>query len=257
MDLKRKVERGLGGTAALVGAAAASYAAFVGSTWLRYGHPAAPAAGDADPLLDVFMPKYDVAERHHLGVAAPAAVTFGALMDMDLEQSQLVRAIFKGRQLLLGAEADAATTRSTLVAATKELGWVVLAEMPGHEIVMGAVTRPWEPNVVFRGIPAEQFSAFDEPEYVKIVWTLRADAISPYSSVARSETRAIATDASARRKFRWYWARFSAGIVLIREVSMRVVKKEAERRSRGQASLPGGVSTGGAAVTPATANRPK
>jgi hypothetical protein len=104
--------------------------------------------------------------------------------------------------------------------------------MPGHEIVMGAVTRPWEPNVVFRGVPAEQFAAFDEPEYVKIVWTLRADAISPYSSVARSETRAVATDASARRKFRWYWARFSAGIVLIREVSMRLVQKEAERRAR-------------------------
>jgi hypothetical protein len=231
MDLKRRVETGLGGAAVLFGAAAASYAAFVGSAWLRYGHPAAPAAGEADPLLDVFMPKYDVAERHHLGVAAPAAVTFGALMDMDLEQSLLVRAIFKGRQLLLGADADATRTSSTLVEATKELGWVVLADMPGHEIVMGAVTRPWEPNVVFRGIPAEQFATFDEPEYVKIVWTLRADAISQYSSMARSETRAVATDDAARRKFRWYWARFSAGIALIREVSLRLVKKEAERRA--------------------------
>jgi hypothetical protein len=231
MDIKRKVEFGLGGAAALLAAAATSYATFAGSAWLRYGHPAAPAVGDADPLLDMFMPNYDVAERHHLGVAAPAAITFGALMDMDLEQSLVVRAIFKGRQLLLGAQADAATTTRTLVETTKELGWVVLADMPGHEIVLGAATRPWEPNVVFRSIPAEQFAAFAEPEYVKIVWTLRADAISPYSSVARSETRAVATDASARRKFRWYWARFSAGIALIREVSMRLVKKEAERRA--------------------------
>jgi hypothetical protein len=30
----------------------------------------------------------------------------------------------------------------------------------------------------------------------------------------------------------WYWARFSAGLVLIREVSMRLVKKEAERRAQ-------------------------
>ena len=103
--MKRTIEWGLGGAAALVGAAAASYATFAGSAWLRYGHPAAPTAGDADPL------------------------------------------------------------------------------------------------------------------------------ISSYSSVARSETRAVATDASARRKFRRYWARFSAGIVLIREVSMRLVKKEAERRA--------------------------
>lgn len=238
MELKQRVERGLGGAAALAGAAAVSYAGFVGSSWLRYGHPAEPAPDEADPMLDLFMPKYDVAERHHIAVATSADVTFRALMDMDLEQSRLVRAIFKGRALLLGTDDDGeASPRRSLIDTTKSLGWVVLAEMPGHEIVMGAVTRPWEANVVFRGIPPESFAAFNEPDYVKIVWTLRADAISPYSSIARSETRAVATDASARRKFRWYWARFSAGIVLIREVSMRLVKKEAEERARVGAQL--------------------
>ena len=231
MNIKRRVEWGVGGAAALLGAASASYAAFVGTAWLRYGDAAAPAPDEVDLLLDVFMPKYDVAERHHVGVAAPANVTFDALMDMDLQQSPLVRAIFKARQLLLGANADTKTIGRSLVEVTKELGWIVLADMPGHEIVMGAVTRPWEANVVFRGIPPEQFAAFDDPEYVKIVWTLRADAISPCSSIARSETRAVATDALARRKFRWYWARFSAGIFLIREVSMRLVKKHAEKRA--------------------------
>jgi hypothetical protein len=232
MSIKQRVEWSLSGAAALAGIAAVSYAGFVGASWVRYGHAAEPAPDEADPLLDVFMPEYDVAERHHMAVAASAEATFGALMDMDLERSQVVRAIFKGRQLLMGAEADAGASGRSLVEVTKELGWVVLAEMPGHEIVMGAVTQPWEPNVVFRGIPPDAFAAFDEPDYVKIVWTLRADPISPYRSIARSETRAVATDASARRKFRWYWARFSAGIVLIREVSMRLVKKDAERRAQ-------------------------
>jgi hypothetical protein len=231
MDIRRKVEWGVGGAAALMGAAAVSYAAIVGSTWLRYGHDGEPAADEKDALLDVFMPQYDVSERHHVGIAAPADVTFAALMDMNLDDSLVVRAIFKGREILLGAEPDDKPNAHSLVEMTKALGWVVLAEMPGHEIVMGAVTRPWEGNVVFRGIPAEQFAAFNEPDYVKIVWTLRADAISPYSSIARSETRAVATDAAARRKFRWYWSRFSAGIVLIREMSMRMVKKDAERRT--------------------------
>jgi hypothetical protein len=231
MGLRRRVELSVGGAAALLGAAAASYAGFVGSAWLRFGHAPAPAENEADPLLDVFMPTYDIAERHHVGIGAPADVTFGALMDLDLEESLLVRAIFKGREVLLGAAPNVKEGPRSLLAVTKELGWVVLADMPGHEIVMGAVTRPWEPNVVFRGIAPEHFAAFNEPDYVKIVWTLRADAIGPDSSIARSETRAVATDASARRKFRWYWARFSAGIILIREVSMRLVKKEAERRA--------------------------
>ena len=51
MDVKRRVKRGLGGAATLFGIAAASYAAFVGSAWLRYGKPAAPTADEIeDPL---------------------------------------------------------------------------------------------------------------------------------------------------------------------------------------------------------------
>ena len=231
MHRNRRVEWGLAGAAALMGAAAALYAGFAGWAWLNYGRPSRPAGDEIDPVLDAFMPKYDVAERHRVFVAAPAEVTFGALMELDLDDSRLVRAIFKGREMLLGAEPVKDLPRG-LVALTKKLGWVVLAEMPGRELVMGAVTRPWEANVVFRSIPSEQFAAFDEPDYVKIIWTLRADANGPLGSIARSETRAVATDASARRRFQWYWARFSAGIALIREISLQLVKKSAERRAR-------------------------
>lgn len=231
MHLKQGVERTLGAAAVLFGAAAASYAGFAGSAWLRYGRPSHPAADEIDPVLDAFMPEYEVAERHRVFVHAPVEVTFGALMDLDLDESLLVRAIFKGREVLLRARPAEGLPRG-LVALTKSLGWGVLAELPGQEIVMGAVTRPWEANVVFRSIPSGQFAAFDEPGYVKIVWTLRADANGPLASVARSETRVLATDASARRRFRWYWARFSAGIVLIRKVSLQLVKKSAERRAR-------------------------
>jgi hypothetical protein len=219
------------GVASMVGVAAASYAVYAGLAWLRYGHPAPAASEDTDAFLDRFIPEYDVVERHHINVAAPADVTFAALMEMDLEDSHVIRAIFRGRELLLGADAGRKRQVRGLVAVTKALGWGVLAEEPGHEIVMGAVTQPWNANVVFRSLPPDEFAAFNEPGYVKIVWTLRADAVSDTTSIARTETRAIATDAESRRKFRWYWARFSPGIVLIREISLRLVKKEAERRA--------------------------
>lgn len=225
----RFVRRMIGGGAALVGAAAASYAAYVACAWLRYGHAPSPPTGEEDTLLDRFMPQYDVVERHQIAVAAPAEVTFAASMDLSLEDSPVIRAIFKAREWVLRATPPADTTRRSLVEITRSLGWVVLAEVPGHELVMGAVTKPWQADVVFRGVPADQFAAFAEPDYVKIVWTLRADATAG-GSIARSETRAVATDAAARRKFRWYWARFSAGIALIREVAQRLIKQEAERR---------------------------
>jgi hypothetical protein len=219
------------GLASLLGLGAASVAVSVAVSWLRYGSAAPSAPEDADAILDRFMPEYEIVERHHVNVAAPAGITFGALMDLDLEDSHVIRAIFRGRELLLGADPGPNQRARGLHAATKALGWGVLAEAPGHEIVMGAVTQPWNANVVFRSLSPDEFAAFNEADHVKIVWTLRADAVSDTTSIARTETRAIATDAQSRRKFRWYWARFSPGIVLIREISLRLVRKEAERRA--------------------------
>jgi hypothetical protein len=63
----------------------------------------------------------------------------------------LVRAIFKTREVVLGSEPDALARPRGLLALTKSIGWGVLAEIPGREVVMGAVTQPWYADVVFRG----------------------------------------------------------------------------------------------------------
>jgi hypothetical protein len=110
----------------------------------------------------------------------------------------------------------------------------MLADDAGREIVMGAVTRPWEANVVFHPVPAAQFPQFNEPDYVKIVWTLRADPLGAHTSVFRTETRAMATDARAARKFRRYWAMVSPGVWLIRRLSLEPLRQQALARSRSQ-----------------------
>ena len=213
------------------GFAAAAYATYAGVTWLRYGHASPPAPEDQDPLLDRFMPVYDIAERHHIRVAAPAEITFATACKTDLQQSPIAGAIFRAREVILGSEPDAAVRPHGVLALTKSLGWRVLAEVPGREVVMGAVTRPWEANVTFRGLPPEEFAAFDEPGYVKIAWTLRADPLSPIESMFRTETRVIATDTTARAKFRRYWSLVSPGIIAIRWVMLQPVKREAEREA--------------------------
>jgi hypothetical protein len=118
-----------------------------------------------------------------------------------------------------------------LLELTKSLGWGVLAEVPGREVVMGAVTQPWKANVVFRPLAPDAFATFNEPGYVKIAWTLRADATSPTDSIFRSETRAVATDRTARAKFRRYWSFLSPGIIIIRCALLQPLKAEAERRA--------------------------
>jgi hypothetical protein len=215
-----------------LGLAAGAYAGYVGVTWLRHGHPATGRADDADPLLDQFMPVYDVAECHHIHVAASAEVTFSAACEQDLMALPVVRAIFRAREVLLGGDPDATTHPRGWVALSKSIGWGVLAEVPGREIVMGAVTQPWKANVVFHPLPPNEFVSFNEPDHVKIVWTLRAEAIGANASIFRTETRAAATDPAARAKFRRYWSFLSPGIILIRWASLGPLKREAERRFR-------------------------
>ena len=231
--------------------AVASYAAYASVAWLRYGHPTRPARPEeADTLLDRFIPTYDVGERHQIRVAAPAEVTLSAAREMDLLHTPLVRWIFRGREILMGSRPDDQVRPQELLPLVQSLGWGVLQEVPGREVVVGAVTKPWEANVVFRALPPDEFATFHEPGWVKIVWTLRADPLAPGESVFRTETRVATTDGVAREKFRRYWTFVSPGIVLIRWLMLEPLKAEAERRARGGARAGAGEPAWEAGVGP-------
>ncbi len=210
---------------------AAVAAGWMARQWLRYGYPAAAHGDEHDPLLDRFMPAYDVVERHHIAVGAPAATTLEAAQQMEMGQSRVVRSVFAAREWLMGSTRSARPVPAGLLDQMQALGWCVLAHRPGREIVMGAATRPWEANPTFRPVPPAAFAAFAEPAYVKIAWTLRADPVSDRTSIFRTETRAVATDAYARARFRAYWACVSPGIWLIRRLLLCPVKASAERRA--------------------------
>jgi hypothetical protein len=190
-----------------------------------------PVGAEDDELLDRFIPTYDVVERHHIEVDAPAARTLEAARRLDLSGSPIVRAIFKGRELLMGADAGPRREPRGLLEDLLSFGWVVLAEVPDRAIVLGAVTKPWEANPVFRSVPPDEFAGFADPAYVKIALTLRADPTGPSTSVFRTETRALATDTFARERFRLYWSFLSPGIWLIRQMMLRPVRREASRRA--------------------------
>jgi hypothetical protein len=218
----------LGGT---LGVAAGGYGVVTAINWARYGRILRNGGADRDELLDRFMPAYEVVERHHILVGAPAAVTMIAAREQDLLQLPVVRAIFKAREVALRATPDDRPRPRGILSATQALGWGILAEVPDREVIVGAVTKPWEPNVTFCALAPDEFAAFSQPGFVKIVWTLRADPIDDETSIFRTETRALATDAAARAQFRRYWAFALPGIALIRWLSLRPLKRDAERRA--------------------------
>ena len=223
---------------ALVVLALVGWVAYAGITWLGYGR-GGRGAGDGDgtdssrvsAMLDRHLPTYEVAENHDTRVNAPAEVTYRAAREVDLQRSGIAQMIFKARELLMGVRDPDTTRYRTTLEQIRALGWSTLEDVPGRAMVFGAVTQPWESTVRFQGLPPDQFAAFQEPGYAKIVWTLEAEPIDAEHSIFRTRTRVATTDPQSRERFRKYWAQFSPGIVLIRKQALGLVKAEAERRA--------------------------
>lgn len=236
----RALRRILLALAVAAGVGALGYAVYVGAAWTRFGR-----ANTQAPLpravisMDRFLPQYDVSERHETKVRAPARLTYAAARDVDLQRSPLVRAIFESRKILLHSQGRELARRPFLDQ-VRGMGWGLLAEVPGRAMVFGAVTRPWEPTVKFHPLPPAQFAAFQRPGWAKIVWTLEVDPAGEERSLFRTQTRVATTDATARKRFRKYWATMSPGILLVRQQVLGLVRGDAERRARDARQKPAG-----------------
>jgi hypothetical protein len=182
--------------------------------------------------LDRFMPKWDVRERFELDVDAPADLVLRTACAFDMQSLPLVKAVFRLREVLMGAAPAAPRRPQGIVAETRSLGWGLLAEEPRRWIACGAHCQPWRADVRFMALAPEAFAAFAEPDQVKIAWTIEAQPLGPARSRLVQETRAVATDEPARTRFRryWRWARF--GIVAIRLLLLPAVRDAAVRAWR-------------------------
>lgn len=220
-----------------IGAAAAAAGVLVGwlgwaaVTWERYGRVRGEPGHD--PLLDLWMPAYEVNDIHEVRVAAPAALTQSVTVGTGLQRSAVVRAVIHARERLMRARGGSPWPSGGVVSQMRSSGWTVLAEVPDRAVVLGTVTQPWRGDVRFLALPPDEFLAFERPDYVKLAVAITTEPLGPDSSLLRVETRVATTDAGARARFRRYWAVFSPGIVLIRRAMLGAVKRDAERRQRG------------------------
>lgn len=231
MSSQRTLPRLASGLAIGAGLAALGYAGLVAYHRARYG-TVPPRSGDASLLLDRFIPTPEVVEHHSVRIDAPAETVLSTARSMELLNSRLVRTVIRIREMALGGTPDGRHHPAALVPQMLSIGWVTLAERAGREIVMGAVTRPWDAAPVFRSIPPGEFTAFCEPGYVKIAWTLRAEPLDGGQSMFHTETRVATTDPETMKRFRTYWSYVAPGVELIRWAMLRPLKRAAERASR-------------------------
>ena len=193
-------------------------------------------------LIDTYLPKYDARAFHQKRVTANPSAAFAALRALNLEKSLIVRTLMAIRALPSRmqapdrVEAKPKTSRSFLDSML-QLGWVILEEAPGQELVAGTVTQPWVATVRFRGLTPSEFVAFAEPGFTKIVWNIAASP-SNSGSIISTETRVLATSPGARRRFRNYWRVVSPGVKLIRRIMLSKVRGDLRRmKKRHHASL--------------------
>jgi hypothetical protein len=194
------------------------------------GDPPTRSSAMGPALLDRFIPAADMRERFETTIRAPAGLVMQVAAEFDMQSVPAVKAIVRLREALLGAGDRLPRVPQGILAETRSLGWGVLDEQAGRFVVCGATCRPWLADVRFVAIPAGEFASFREPDQVKIAWTLEAEELSAEVSRFAQETRAVATDDQARRKFRryWRWARF--GIIAIRLLLLPEIRRAAERR---------------------------
>jgi hypothetical protein len=107
------------------------------------------------------------------------------------------------------------------------------AQMPQHDPVLkalfgGAIARLGGAETVWRRTSAREYAAFAEPGWVKLLLSVNVRPYGERSSLLTYETRAVATDDTARRSFLRYWKLFQPGIRVVLSRSLRAIKREAE-----------------------------
>lgn len=166
-------------------------------------------------LLDDFLPQWDVRERHEVLVPLPPDLAYQAVKELDLSRSLLIRLLFS----LRGLRSGNSLTLKTLTT----VGFVVLAEDPPAEIVLGLTGRFWKMRGGIRRLNAADFVSFADPGFVKTAWNFRVQQRAEGSTVS-TETRVFATDERSRRSFRRYWFFVRPFSGLIRREALRLIK---------------------------------
>lgn len=193
-------------------------------------------------LLDEVLPSWHFSSgRHAVTIEASPEAVEAAIAALRPTDIPLLRELFWLRTLparLTGREAGYFLYDDTpmLDQAARLLGFVTLAEQPRQELVFGAVGRWWLPlGAEFWPLEdREAFTAFDLPGYAKTAANLRLEGGGrPGTTRLTHETRTYATDPAARRRFGRYWTLILPGVVLLRKMWLRALKRKAERAAGG------------------------
>jgi hypothetical protein len=176
------------------------------------------------PMLDDFLPHYDVREVHSTEIAAAPHAVLDAVHEVTAREVPLMVLLML---LRAGPRARRLSGGPTLLSQFERRGFVPLRDGP-EGLVYGGVGRFWTPSGGMRRLDAAQLEAFEEPGYAKAAFSFE---LEPHGERTRltTETRVLCTDGQARRRFKRYWWLIRPGSAAIRIAWLRAIRRRAER----------------------------
>ena len=184
------------------------------------------AVADPHPRIDEFLPDHDFSASYEIRIKAPASVVYESLLRSDFSELGIVRFLMVVRS---GKRLPRNRMPGDLRQRLQGTGFVMLAEGPGDELVIGVAGRFWRPDGGrCMDLAAEDFAGFSHSGYAKAAWNFKLRADSPEGAFLSTETRIKCFGSAALWKFRIYWSVVGPFSGLIRKVILKHVKAEAE-----------------------------
>lgn len=217
--------RGRGLVLAVLGVVLAALAMF----W-----PAGEVEAARGTLLDDFLPVYHFHELHTAVIQAPPARVYRAIRDVTPGEIRWLPQLLWMRSPRgpLTANEKVLYRKPILDLATRG-GFVMLANAPPQELVVGTIGQFWSGRSLAVRSPRE-FRAFRRPGWARVAMNFRVVPLRDGSSKVTTETRIVATDAAARRKFGAYWRTIYPGSAIIRREWLGAIERRAEAPARGR-----------------------
>ena len=154
-------------------------------------------------LIDEFLPDHDFSAAYPVRINAPSSVVYECLLHSDFNDLWLVRLLMSIRS---GKWLRRSHMPGDLRRRLQGTGFVIVAEVPNEEIVIGVAGRFWRPDGGrCLELAADDFSGFSRPGFAKAAWNFKLREESPRSTILSTETRIKCFCSAAFWKFRLYW----------------------------------------------------
>ncbi len=184
----------------------------------------------AASLIDEFLPDYEFATHHSIEIDASVEDVYAVVRDLDLSNARLARVLLWIRNVpaRLKGEQGLGLTLDDLL----DLGFILLAEEPPRELVLGFAGELWTASGNLRRLQPDAFLPFAESGCVKAVMNFTIQRLQGGRSRLATDSRALCLDETSRQRFRRYMFFTDRLRGVLRRSLLRECRRRAEARSR-------------------------